>query len=117
MFIDYCKAVTYPPMYIWCDDLWMNKDKFESLPPDLQEAFKDTAHKWARWVSTEYWPAYEEKLRKWAEDKGCVFYTLSSEEEARWAKAVEPVWGWYAGESPDCAKEIELLKEFMAGQK
>ncbi|GAI90106.1 unnamed protein product, partial [marine sediment metagenome] len=90
------------------------KDIFDSLPPDLQKAFKDTTHKWAKWVSTEYWPAYEEQLEKWAIDEGCVFYTLPSEEEARWSEALGLVWDWYAGESPGCAKEVELFKDFLA---
>ena len=112
-FIDYCKAVTLPPIYIWCDELWMNKKKFDSLPPDLQKAFMETARKWARWASTEYWPAYEAELNKWAKKKGCVFYTLPKKEQLRWKEAVAPVWNWYAKESPGCAEEVKLIKDFM----
>lgn len=116
-FIDYCKAYTMPPLYVWTDDLWMNKDKFNSLPSDLQKAFKDTAREWGRWASTKYWPAYLKKAKKWAKDKGCNFYTLPPKEKARWRDKVKPVWDWYANESPDCAKEIKMLRSFMASQK
>ncbi len=113
MLIDYCKAVTYPAIYIWNDEIWMNKDKFESLPKDLQKAFIETTRKWAKWASTEYWPAYEKRLEEWAKKKGVVFYTLPKNELERWDRAIAPVWDWYAKESPMCAEEVKLFKEFL----
>ncbi len=117
MFIDYCKAVTYPAIYVWNDELWINKDKFYSLPPDLRKVFVETAKKWARWASTEYWPAYEKRLEEWAKKKGVVFYTLPKKELEKWDKAIQPVWDWYAHESPMCAEEVKLFKEFLKKNK
>ncbi len=117
MFIDYCKAVTYPAIYIWNDELWINKDKFNSFPKDLQRVFIETAKKWAIWASTQYWPAYEKELEEWAKAKGVVFYTLPAKELDRWDKAIAPVWDWFAKESPLCKKEVELFRAFIKENK
>lgn len=111
--IDYVKAVTQPELYVWSDELWINKDKFYSLPKKLRKVFVVTAKKWAEWASTEYWPAYQKELIEWAKKKGCHFYKLPKKEQKRWKKAVAPVWEWYANESPGCRKEVELLKAFL----
>ena len=113
-FIDMCKAYSEPGLFIWGDDLYVNKDKWDSLPKDLQEVFRKVAKEWSLWASTEYWPAYEEKFRVWATEQGCVFYTIPPDELARWVKAVKPAWDWYANESPYCAEMVKLLREFLA---
>lgn len=115
-FIDMCKAYTSPGVFVWGDDLYMNKDKFDSLPKDLQGIFRDVSKEWGLWASAEYWPAYEDKFQVWAEDQGANFYTLPPDELAKWVKAVGPVWDWYASESPECAQEIKLLRKFLVSE-
>ncbi|MCD6401160.1 MAG: TRAP transporter substrate-binding protein DctP [Anaerolineales bacterium] len=112
-FIDYCKGITYPPLYRWSVDYWMNAKKFKSLPKDLQEAFVKTGFEWSRWNSTEFWPKYEKELDNWAKAKGAVYYQLPEKELARWKEAVKPVWDWYAEGSEDCKREVEIVREWM----
>jgi len=110
-FFEVAKTYTDPPVFIWCDDLWINKDSFERLPKDLQTILYDVAHKWGRWASVEYWPAYEEENKKWCEEKGVKFFEMSDADIEKSREMMKEVWDWYANESPECKRLIELLVE------
>ncbi len=110
-FFEIAKTYTNPPVFTWSDDLWINKNSFEKLPKNLQKTLVDVAHKWGEWASLKYWPAYELKSMAWSRKKGVKFFTLSNADIAKSKKMMKSVWTWYADESPDCKKLVELLKE------
>ncbi len=109
-FYEIGKTYTKPGLFIWCDDLWMNRNTFNSLPKDIQKTFKKVAHDWGYWASTVYWPRYEKEIDIWAKKKGVTVVTLSPEEIEKARKLVQPVWNWYAHQSPQCAELIKLLR-------
>jgi len=110
-FFEIAKTYTNPPVFIWCDDLWINKDSFDKLPKDLQDTLVTIAHKWGRWASTEYWPDYEIENQKWCEEKGVKFLRMSDADIAKSKKMMLEVWDWYAKESPGCKRLVELIAE------
>ena len=72
--------------------LFMNKDKWESLPKDIQEIFEKTNKEWADKYG-EAWVSSDDEGRKFTLELGNEIIPMSDEENARWAKAVEPVIG------------------------
>jgi len=110
-FYEVGKTYTKPGLFIWCDDLWINKKSFDSLPKDIQATFKKVAHEWGKWASTVYWPRYEDEVEKWCQKKGVIFVTLPLSEVKKAQKLCQPVWDWYAGESPQCKELIKLLRQ------
>jgi len=110
-FYEIGKTYTKPGIFIWCDDLWMNKKTFDSLPKDIQAVFKKVAHEWGEWASTVYWPKYEEEIVKWCQERKVVFVTLPPSEVKKARELCKPVWDWYAGESPQCKELIKLLRK------
>jgi len=112
-FYEIAKTYTRPGVFIWCDDLWINKKTFDSLPKDIQAAFRKVAHEWGEWASTEYWPKYEREVVKWCEKKGVKIITLPPSEVKKARELCKPVWNWYASESPQCKELIELLRNWV----
>jgi TRAP-type C4-dicarboxylate transport system substrate-binding protein len=109
-FYEVAKSFTGPAVYIWADDLWINADAWAKLPKHLQEKLKKTARQWARWASLEYWPAYDKEIEVWGKSKGVKFLEFDAANVAKSKKMLEEVWDWYAGESPDCKKLVDLYK-------
>jgi TRAP-type C4-dicarboxylate transport system substrate-binding protein len=75
----------------------MNKNKWNSLPPDIQKIFEQ--------VSAEYlektgalWDSTDKDGIKFITDKGVKMIPLSKEEDARWAAAVKPLLNGYVDE-------------------
>ncbi len=101
--------------------LFMSKKKYDSLPPKAKEA-----------IDRYSYASFSEKLgrltdEQWAEKRALVkegTTTLSSQEEARWRKAVAPVAADWAKETPDGQKvlqafrgEVALIEKAQAGKK
>ncbi|MBN2539861.1 MAG: TRAP transporter substrate-binding protein DctP [Deltaproteobacteria bacterium] len=110
-FFEVAKTFTNPPVFTWADDLWINKDSLERLPKDLQKTLRDVAKEWGRWASTEYWPNYEKENEKWCQEKGVKFVMMDDANIAKSKEMLAEVWTWYANESPDCKKLVDLIKE------
>ncbi len=69
----------------------MNKDRWDSLPADIQKAFKDASGRdWWAEVGRR-WRAADEVGIKIAVDSGNTHVTLTEEETAAFADALEPV--------------------------
>lgn len=72
----------------------MNKKKWESLPKDVQETIEKINKEWI--VKTgKNWDEIDKEGAKTTLEKGNKIIPLSKEEDARWAKAVKPVFDEY----------------------
>jgi len=109
-FFEVAKSFTGPAVYIWTDDLWINADTWAKLPKHLQDKLKKVAREWARWASVEYWPAYDKEIEEWGKSKGVKFLEFDAANVAQSKKMLEEVWDWYASESPDCKKLVQLYR-------
>lgn len=113
-FFEVAKTFTRPPVYVWCDDLWINADSLKKLPQDLQDTLIKVSKEWGRWASCEYWPKYEDEIEAWCKEKGVKFIDMDEENIKKSKEMLKPVWDWYASESADCARLVELLQAEMA---
>ena len=89
---DVTKYTTYVPsvgnQYLFY--IAMNKGKWDSLPPDLQQIFTDVSAKYQA-ESEVGWNRINVEGFQTAIDQGAEFITLTDEEAARWKAAVQPV--------------------------
>ncbi|MFZ5650931.1 MAG: TRAP transporter substrate-binding protein [Bacillota bacterium] len=70
----------------------MNKEKWESLPPDIKEAITRTTEKFHKDVMIGMWDKINDAGMKWTEEKKKVeIYTLPEAETKAWLEAVRPV--------------------------
>jgi TRAP-type C4-dicarboxylate transport system substrate-binding protein len=72
----------------------MNPGKWNSLPKDVQAVMEQVSKEWLQ-KTGEAWDASDTEGRKFSEGLGNQTIKLSSEESARWAEAVEPVFEGY----------------------
>ncbi len=116
------KYVLDMPVYNGFSSLSMNKKKWESLPPDLQQILVDPGLKpsvgeffSAAFDSGE--PAAREALAK----AGGEVIKFSPEEIARWQAAAKPVWETWMesvkGKGFDPAKELAAYQEIVKKTK
>mgnify|MGYP005839669449 CR=1 FL=1 len=68
----------------------MNKKKWESLPKDVQETIEKINQEWIE-KTAKLWVDLDKEGTEFALSKGHKIIPLSKEEDARWAKLVEPV--------------------------
>ena len=74
----------------------MNKDRWESLPPELQKILTEVSEEWVA-KSGEAWDEADEQGREFVEglEPKREFITLPADEEKRWVDAARPVIGAY----------------------
>jgi len=68
----------------------MNKDKWESLPEDIQQIFTEVSEEWIA-VHAEVWDSADESGLEYTLSLGNEIIELSTEEAARWVAAVQPL--------------------------
>jgi len=70
----------------------MNKEKWASLPPDVQDAFARATEKYYREKVIGLWDSIDEVGLKWAQEKkNPEIITLSEKEMGSWVETVRPV--------------------------
>ncbi len=72
----------------------MNKEKWESLPEDLQKVFTDVSEEWID-RQGEAWDKSDAEGEAFVKDLGKVFVELSPEQEALFVEAMQPVLDEY----------------------
>mgnify|MGYP000856951000 CR=1 FL=1 len=75
----------------------MNKDKWNSLSPDVQKIIDDSLPE-ARQEMIDTWAQVEVDTRTYCEEKGIQFIDLAPDEMARWNEAIRPVFDKMAAE-------------------
>jgi len=84
----------------------MNKNKWNSIPEDLQKTIIDTTLKFQDEVGIGLWDRQNEDALKWAvEEEGMEVIELSKEEMERWIKAVEPMLDKYIAEKGEAGRK------------
>lgn len=72
----------------------MNKEKWASIPPDLQKIIEQVNAEWI--IKTgEGWDQIDTEGKEFGLSKGNEFISLSKEEDAKWAALVKPVLDGY----------------------
>ncbi len=72
----------------------MNKEKWNSLPPDIQKIIEGINKEWMD-RSGKLWDDIDKTGREFTLKRGNKIITLSQEEDARWTKALKPVLADY----------------------
>jgi TRAP-type C4-dicarboxylate transport system substrate-binding protein len=75
----------------------MNKDKWNALPPDVQKIIEQINEEWIE-KHGKNWDEIDKKGYDFAQKLGDKVIPLSKEEDARWAKAVFPMFDEYMKE-------------------
>jgi TRAP-type transport system periplasmic protein len=75
----------------------MNKQKWDSLPRDIQNIFTEVSAEWAD-KQGRLWDDLDRAGYQWAATKGHQVIALSREEDDRWASAVKPIYEKYVAE-------------------
>ncbi len=84
--------VTFTPfLYNTLFFMTMNKDVWNSLPPNLQEIIRDVNEKFHEEVAIGLWDKQVESALKFAEEFDLELINLSDEEMAKWMVLVEPI--------------------------
>jgi TRAP-type transport system periplasmic protein len=72
----------------------MNKKKWEALPKEVQQTIEQINKEWIE-KTCQLWDQVDKEGREYTLSRGNKIIPLSKEEDARWAKAVEPVLAEY----------------------
>lgn len=68
----------------------MNKNKWNSLPPDIQKIFTEVNEEWIE-KQARAWDEIEKEGIDFTQKRGNKIIRLTKEEDARWAAAVKPI--------------------------
>ncbi|MDY0093527.1 MAG: TRAP transporter substrate-binding protein [Candidatus Vecturithrix sp.] len=68
----------------------MNKQKYESLPPDVKQVFDEVGEEWVE-VYGKIWDDADDAGRDFITELGKNIHGLTPEEEAKWVQAIEPI--------------------------
>lgn len=98
----------------------MNKDKYNSLPPEIKKVFDEVSQEWIE-KHAKAWNEIDIAGRALFEEKGGKVIELSAEETARWSEATKPVMDRYIKEmegkgmsADESRSRIEFLKKTIA---
>ncbi|HEY3276163.1 MAG TPA: TRAP transporter substrate-binding protein [Syntrophorhabdaceae bacterium] len=89
---DWTKFTTenYGSAYTTAGFCIMNKSKWASLPPDIQNIITQINAEWAE-KTGQLWDQMDKDGRVYAQGKGIKFIALTKEEDAKWASKVAPM--------------------------
>ena len=72
----------------------MNKEKWNSLPPDIQKVIEQVNQEWIE-KTGKVWDGVDESAKEYCLKLGHQMIPLSKEEEEKWTKAVKPLMDTY----------------------
>lgn len=102
-----------PALNVAATDIWViNKNAFDKLPADIQDILTKTLeeHFWRR--TNQYQYLEELELAKVQKEHDVTVLTIPPAEFAKMQAAAIKIWDEVAELSPDCAKAVEMVKEF-----
>lgn len=112
------KYVTDYPMTVTTFVAVMNKEVWNSLPPDVQKVIDDLSLEMALWTG-EYMDNHVKEALEWSQkEHGLQIVTLSAAEKESWDKILKPLQDKYVAElkakglpAEEYRKRLEELKE------
>ncbi|MBI4621341.1 MAG: TRAP transporter substrate-binding protein [Desulfobacterales bacterium] len=110
---DVVKYVTKPPLGAYSGQIYMRRDKWESLSPDIQKLFIESGKNSAKGFLEYSVPFWNTKIWPTIRKAGVKEIALTKEEQQEFKKRVEPVWDWWKGLLPPGVgeKAIKLATE------
>ncbi|HPR52167.1 MAG TPA: TRAP transporter substrate-binding protein [Deltaproteobacteria bacterium] len=94
----------------------MNKQKWESLPADIQKIFTEVSEEWIT-IQGNVWDEADQEGLAYTKELGNSIIELSAEEGQKWKNAVETVINDYVetakAKGVDGEKSVALLKELL----
>ncbi len=95
----------------------MNKQKYESLPPNIQKVFDEVGEEWVD-VHGEVWDKADREGYKFVVDLGKKIHGLSAAEEEKWIQSINPIIIEYQTNMEERGlpgrKAVSLLRELVA---
>ena len=85
-YLEFCKYHTDINIYTLPLFVTMNKEKYASLPADIQKIIAENSNEEMAVISGKAMDAQSAKARKTAEDRGDWIYTPPQQEQERWKK-------------------------------
>ena len=104
-----------PALNVAQTDIWLiNQKALDALPADVRDILKATLdeHFWLR--TNQYQYLEEITLAKVRKEKGVELIQLPDEDVKKMKAAALVTWDEVAKRSPDCAKAVQMLKDFQA---
>lgn len=104
-----------PALNVAQTDIWLiNQKALDALPEDVRNIVIATLdeHFWMR--TNQYQYLEETTLNKVEKEKGVELITLPDEDVKKMQAAALATWDEVAQKSPDCAKAVQMLKDFHA---
>lgn len=94
----------------------MNKNKWAALPPDIQKIIEELNKEWIP-VTGKVWDDVDKSGREYTVKRGNKIIVFSKDEEARWAKAVQPLMGEYVANAKKKGVPSEEAMKFILERK
>ena len=111
-----CSTECYGAAYTSAFFVAMNKAKWDALPEDVQKIMDKVNEEWVVKTGTG-WDAMDQAGRAYTLARGNKFITLAPEENARWAKAVQPILDDYVKNMKDKglpgAEALEFCQDYL----
>ena len=102
-----------PALNIAGTDIWLiNKKALAKIPEDIQKILLSTLDEHFFLRSNQYIYLENKTLSKAQKEKGVELITLPPGEYAKMQKAALKIWDDVARKSPECAKAVQMLKDF-----
>lgn len=91
-FAEVVKYVTDTPfLYNTLFFVVMNKDRWNSLPADVQKAIEEASARYFEEKGAGFWDSINEAGVQFAKEKGVQFLTLSEAEKTAWLQRLKPI--------------------------
>jgi TRAP-type transport system periplasmic protein len=115
-----CTTEDYGAAYTMTFFVAMNKAKWQALPKDVRQIIEKVNEEWAG-KTGEAWDEMDKAGRDYISALGNRISTLTPEENARWAKAVQPVLDDYVKNMKDKglpgAEALEFCQSYLKSAK
>ncbi len=113
-FFEPCKYGILPSWIgVGCQNILINKRKWDSLPPNLQATIRLTAKDWASWVQRWYEPRYMSGKIEELKKLGVEFITLPEADQAKMLAISEKIWDDIAKRDSATSEGVKILRNYF----